>query len=115
VYEKRKNLEILLIDEFRSSKIKISQKKKPYKLSKDEFSALILALRSGIEVDQDNYLTILNQYGRNWQNGEERILLKSEKLKNHTSVVGEIALKIVDGELSLNSASEELKRLNLLK
>jgi hypothetical protein len=50
-FNKKPNLRVYLIDESKSSKIKIQNKKKLFR-TKHELSALILALRSGVEVKQ---------------------------------------------------------------
>ena len=56
--KEREKMKVYLIDERKSSKININGKKK--KLPKDEASALILALRDGIEINDENYIKIFS-------------------------------------------------------
>lgn len=59
ILQKRNNFNIYLINESKSSKIKIQDVKKKFR-TKHELSALILALRSGLEVNQLNIFRFLN-------------------------------------------------------
>jgi len=113
IFQGRKNLRAYLIDEFKSSKIRFSRKKGEKKFSKDEISAVILAFRNGIAVDQDNYKNIYEQ-------------IKNKKLKthnfntliteNHEEYLGELkdmVDKVLKGELTLSSAMEKLNKYTL--
>jgi len=115
IYDGRENLKIFLIDEFKSSKIKANQKNRTHQISKDELSALVLALRRGIEVNQENYINILNQLRSNKKRKDNRAPIKNQNANYDKSFLGEIALKVIDGELTLEGAFEELKSINSLK
>ncbi len=103
----RKKIRIFLIDESKSSKIKICNEKGK-KIPKDEASALILALRDGIEVNQYNYMKIFDQ-------------IKSRKLKTKTFMkensnncydltfnLKKLGENVLSGEFSLSRALEIL-------
>ncbi len=101
IYKNRENFKIYLIDETKSSKIKIQHAGKKY--PKDEASALILALRNGIEVNPNNFLNIFNQ-------------IKTKKLKELNNEINngtmlrlrEVAEKVLKGEISLSASVEML-------
>ncbi|MFW9929928.1 MAG: hypothetical protein ACFFD1_11095, partial [Candidatus Thorarchaeota archaeon] len=84
-------------------------------VSKDEVSALILALRDGIEVNQKNYLMLIKQSYKNSKFNNEQGGLDNNKGIYDKSAIAEIILRIIEGELTLKSASNELKLLNRLK
>lgn len=115
IYRDRNNLKIYIVDEFKSSKVKVKQKNKPNRVSKDELSALILALRNGVEINQIDYFTQIKQSHKNRKNNRDREDLNIEEESYNKSTIGDIVLKVIDGELTLESASKELKTLNLLK
>ena len=115
IYKDSKNLKIFIIDEFRSSKVKIKQKSKAHRVSKDELSALILALRNGVEIKQADYLALIKQSYINSKYNRDKEDLKNKEESNNKPTLGDIALKVINGDLTLGSASEELKTLNLLK
>jgi hypothetical protein len=102
-FKMRKNMKVFLIDESKSSKINIVSQKK--KIPKDEVSALILALRDGIEINNENYLKIFKD-------------LKSKKIKlihyeNHfvkkngdsIELLKKIIVKLLNRENSLSKSS----------
>ncbi len=102
-----KNMILSLIDESKSSKTKIKDKKKRVR-TKHEISALILALRRGIEINQSNYSKILKQiklkelvynmkYKKNFVELDESII-------NLTELID----KILSNEISLSRSSEIL-------
>lgn len=108
IFDNRENMRIFLIDESKSSKIKLSNNK-GNKIPKDEASALILALRNGIEVNQNNYMKIFNQ-------------IKSKKLKTKTLTnensdncydltldLRKLIETVLNGEFSLSRALEILQ------
>jgi len=115
IYSGRKNIKIFIIDEFKSSKVKVNQKNKPRRVSKDELSALILALRDGVEINQNDYLTLIKQSYKNRKNNSDNEDLKKGEVSHAKPTVGEIALKVIDGDLTVKNASDELKAQNLLK
>ncbi|MFX1301871.1 MAG: hypothetical protein ACFFBV_14120 [Promethearchaeota archaeon] len=106
----RKIPQILLIDESKSSKIKLCDRAGK-KIPKDEASALILALRDGIEVNETNYIKIYDQ-------------IKSKKLRTNafkkenfdnnnelTLNLREIAEKVLNDELSLSKSIQMIKEI----
>ena len=115
IYNGRKNMWIFLIDEFKSSKIKVNQKNKPHHVSKDELSALILALRDGIEIKQNEYDNLMKQYYKNRKIEVDKAGVKNEEGVYDKSALAEIVIKVIDGELTLKDASEELRLLNIKK
>ena len=116
IFKDRKNMKILLIDEFKSSKIKIHNREKEKKISKDEASALILALRDGIEVNQSNYNFIYNQIKSRTLKKED---FKKEKLENlnNKSIfleeIADIAEQVLNGNLSLYESSQMIKDIKV--
>jgi ribosomal protein L16 Arg81 hydroxylase len=113
IFDERENLKIFLINEFRSSKLKIRNKKKGRKISKDEMSALILALRDGIEVNKENYHKILQNKEFKKLNKEQ---IKKEKLgysNEKSMILKEIAVKLLNNELSLSESRKKLRDYNL--
>lgn len=115
VFKEDINLKILIIDEFKSSKLKLNQKNIPHPVSKDEVSALILALRDGIEINRKNYLILIKQSYKNRKFNHEQGGFNNNKGIYDKSMVAEIILRVIEGELTLKSASKELKLLNRLK
>lgn len=115
IYKNRENLKIYIIDEFRSSKVKINKKNKLHRVSKDELSALIIALRDGVEINPNDYLSLIKQSRKNRKSNSIKDEGNNREDSYSRPTVGEIALKVIDGSLALGSASEELKVLNLLK
>ena len=114
IFHEEKDLKIYLIDEFKSSKIKMNRKDKERNISKDEVSALILALRDGIEVTNDNYHLIFNQIkSKSSKNGD----FKKEKYEalNNKSIsldeIADIAAQVLRGNLSLSDSSQMIKEL----
>ena len=109
-----KNMKIQLIDEFKSSKIKIKYKIKDKKISKDEASALILALRDGIEINQDNYISIFNHVKSRKLKREE---YKKENFENvnekkkFSQEIAEIAEEVLNGNLTLTNSSQMIKEI----
>lgn len=109
-FKNRKSIKVYLIDESRTSKIKIQDKEKLVR-TKHEVSALIIAMRKGIEVDSLNYLQIIRQnkfqnpnYQKNENNDLDEVLDKTSNLK-------EIMKKLLDNDISLNKSSELINEL----
>ncbi len=109
-FKKRNNVKVFLIDETKSSKINIHHDDK--KFPKHEASALILALREGIDINQKNYTEVFKQLKSKkkksgaFKNNDLRI--SSEFLIK----LREIANKILNGKQSLSESFEILKEYN---
>jgi len=115
IFSDEKDIRILLIDEFKSSKIKIHNEDRENKISKDEASALVLALRDGIEVTKSNYNLIFNQI-------KSRTLIKEDfkkEMLNKKSIfleeIADIAEQVLNGDLSLSKSSQMIKDLKMNK
>ncbi|MFX0070277.1 MAG: hypothetical protein ACFFAO_04220 [Candidatus Hermodarchaeota archaeon] len=109
LFPDRKNMSVLLIDEYKSSQIKINNKDKERRITKDEVAALILALKNGVEVNLSNYSIIFNQIKSKKFKKED---LKFDIIKNtqaEPQFLSEVAEKILSGELSLK---ESINRIN---
>jgi hypothetical protein len=104
----RKNVNIFLINEYKSSKMRIIKKQKERNFSKDEISALILAFRKGIEVNEKNYDSIYKQKGL--QN-EGSFKSDFEKIDENINTLGEIAEKVLRGEISLNESTRLINEI----
>lgn len=109
IFKNRENLKVYLIDESNTSKIKNLNKYKGRKVSKDEISALILALREGMEVKNENYVKIFNQIKSkklrlNALNKED-----FEKINSALFKIEDIIEKVLSGEYSLIESSQILK------
>jgi len=92
---KEKKIRIYLIDESHSSKIRVYYKGR--KFPKHESSALILALRKGLEVNSDNYEKIFQRV--------KQIRDSSFKEIQDGSVnLAEIAERVISGEISLKES-----------
>ncbi|MFW9781938.1 MAG: hypothetical protein ACFFFB_06610 [Candidatus Heimdallarchaeota archaeon] len=104
--ENENKTRIFLIDEFKSSKIKTLNKYRQKKISKDEISALILALREGIELNFNNYLSIFNQTKRKKSKINSFHQNKSKTLNEPLYPMEEIIKKILNNEFSLSDASQ---------
>lgn len=108
LFKGRKNLRVYLIDEFRSSKIRFSREKGGRKISKDEISALILAFRDGIAVDQDNYKIIFEQIKNKKLKIGNFNTLKTENHEKSLLELKEMVEKVLHGELALSNAMKML-------
>ena len=104
----RNNLKVYLIDEFRSSKIRFTGEKGSRKISKDEISALILAFRNGITVDQDNYEYIFEQIRNKTIKIYTFNALKTNNQEEYLLDLKEVIEKVLNGEMTLSSAMEML-------
>ena len=96
-----KCVKVLLIDEAKSSQIKIREAETKILLSKHEASALVLALRKGIEVDQENYLKIFRNSNFKKSKKENIEEIRFEKSNGTILTFEEIAKRILTGEMSL--------------
>ena len=107
----RKNVNIFLINEYKSSKMRIIKKQKEHNISKDEISALILAFRKGIEVNEKNYDSIYNQNGLKKLHNEGLFKKDFEKIDENINILGEIAEKALRGELSLKESTRLINEI----
>ena len=112
MFQNRKYLRVCLIDEFKSSQFKLSKNTIGKKFTKDEISALILALRLGFEVRFDNYNDIFKQLRM------KKIFIKktkTEKSENHDEPLlslDEVVEKVLSGKLTLSNAIEIISANN---
>ncbi|MBY9014141.1 MAG: hypothetical protein KGD68_00475 [Candidatus Lokiarchaeota archaeon] len=107
----RKNVNIFLINEYKSSKMRIIKKQKERNFSKDEISALILAFRKGIEVNKKNYTSIYKQKGLNKLQNEGVFKRDFEKIDENINMLGEIAEKVLYGEISLKESTRLINEI----
>jgi len=110
-FKNKKDFHCFLIDETRSSKIKILNKKK--KLPRDEISALILALRAGIEI-HENLSQIFSPI-KFYKLNKEIYKIKNHDNSPNEKFLKELIEKLVDGKLSLKASKEMLKNKSLEK
>jgi len=103
----RKKMKIYLIDESKSSKMKIKDKKKRIK-TKHELSALILSLRNGIEINQSNFKRIY-KHGK-WLNSNFNVDTNKNLGESNEARFNlqELIDKILNNEISLSQSSEFL-------
>ncbi|MFX1523356.1 MAG: hypothetical protein ACFFCC_07630 [Promethearchaeota archaeon] len=111
-YRDRGNMKVYLVDESKTSKIKIQDKRKQIK-SKHEISAIIIAMRKGIEVDKENFLQSIeqnlsqnNRYYETEVNTREDVQEKKNDFKN-------IIERILNNDISLRKSSKLIKNLNV--
>ncbi|MFX1329464.1 MAG: hypothetical protein ACFE91_15150, partial [Promethearchaeota archaeon] len=108
-YKNRGNLDISLIDESKSSKMKNLTKKKRFK-TKHETAALILALRNGVKINQNNYYEILKQ--TKFQNS--KIFRKNgeypEEVNDLKIKLRETIDKLINDEISLTKSSQLIRQ-----
>jgi len=100
----KNNLKVYLIDEFGSSKIRFSREKGSRKISKDEISALILAFRNGITVDQNNYGYKFEQIRNKVLKTEDFNTLKTNNHEEYLLDLKEVIEKVLNGEITLSNA-----------
>lgn len=110
IFQDRKNVRVYLIDEFGSSKIRFSREKGGRKFSKDEISALILALRNGIAVDQDNYKKVFEQIKNKILKNHNFNTLRTENHEESLLELKEMVEKLLYGELTLSNAMKILNK-----
>jgi len=107
-YKDRNFIRIFLIDEYKSSKIKIFNKKEK-KFSRDEIAALIISLREGIEVNRVNYETFFNQIKTKRLKIERWKDFNFEKNNGYDLSLGVLAKRVLNGELSLMESTKIIK------
>lgn len=108
VFNNRNHLKVCLIDESKSSKIKIQDIKKRG-MTKHEVSALILAFRNGIEIKYANNVENirLNKFQKlNSKDNKERFIEGVKSLVINLRVIME---KVLNNEISLSKSIEILK------
>lgn len=108
IFQGKKNIKVYLIDEFRSSKIRLSGEKGGRKISKDEVSALILALRNGIAVNIDNYEDVFEQIKNKTLKTSNFNTFRTENHEISLLELKEMLEKLLRGELTLSSAMQIL-------
>lgn len=101
-FQDRKELRIQLIDESKSSQIRIREKRR--KLPKHESSALIISLRDGVEINKNNFKRIFNNFQM-----EQKAVFNNFEISNKIQLLEEIAEKVLNGELPLNKSTAILK------
>ncbi|MFX1364360.1 MAG: hypothetical protein ACFFCE_00760 [Promethearchaeota archaeon] len=108
LFHLRKKMRLYLIDETKSSKIKIKDYKKRVK-TKHEISALILALRKGVEITQLNYLSLFKQSKvPNYKKSNHK---ENINYVDNLNTLQELIDKILDGEISLSESSAILHEI----
>ncbi len=107
----RKSVSIFLINEYKSSKMRIIKKQKERNFSKDEISALILAFRKGIEVNEKNYNSIYKQKGLHKLQNEVSFKMNFKKIDENINTLGEIAEKVLSGEISLKESTRLINEI----
>jgi len=107
-FHERKNLQVLLIDEFKSSKIRISADRAGRKFTKDEISALVLTFRTGIMVNISNYETIFQLIRNKKLNAGILKKVKSENDEESLIDLRKVSVKVLNGELDIISAIQIL-------
>lgn len=102
--EQKEDIRIFLINESKSSKLKLHRVFKT--LSKHEASALILALRKGIEVNQENYEKFfkLKKTNREIQAKMEEELAEISFLDQHRDVLIDLTMEIINNTISIYRA-----------
>ena len=104
-FQSRNNMKIYLIDESKSSKIRIQDIKKKFR-TKHELSALIIALWSGVEVDSLDSLNSIKQgkiLNLNNRKENEKLL----KVVNESPIeVKDIIEKIINNDISLSQSAK---------
>ncbi len=106
-FGKRRYMKIFLIDESKSSKTKIKDKNKRVK-TKHEVSALILALRKGIEINQSNYSKILGQFKIQELNIENENKIIPPEINDSSLDLKDLINKLLNNQISLSHTSETL-------
>jgi len=113
-FKDRKFMKIYLIDESKSSKIKIQDRKKKLR-TKHEASALIIAMRKGTEVKVRSYLKIINQNKIKNHNNYNKKVINLEHINDKESHLKEVMDKILNNEISLSNSTimiSEFKTIN---
>ena len=109
-FKSRGKLKFYLIDESKSSKIKVYENKR--KIPKHEASALVLSFRNGVEVSKKHFQKALNHLKTDMLKKENFIM---ENLENSNDLItlSEIAEKVLNGVLSLSESTEMFKNVKM--
>ena len=112
LFKNRANMKFYLIDESKSSKIKIynGSGARRRKIPKHEASALVLSFRDGVKVNILSFQNDINHINSN-KLKKENFLVKNIENSNNILTFSEIAEKVLNGELSLSESTEMLKNL----
>jgi len=110
-FENRDKLKVSIIDEAFTSKIKVHYNNK--KFPKHEASALILALREGIEVNQNNYMKTIKQFKSSNLNKRNLKMENKAKIYETMETLSELAERILKGEVSISSSLQILNEIEL--
>lgn len=111
-YKDRGNVKVYLVDESKTSKIKIQDSGKQIN-SKHEISAIIIAMRKGIEVDIGNFLQNIEQNLSQNNRYHEIEVEKWEDVKEKKITFKNIIERIICNEISLSKSSKLIKNLNV--
>ena len=114
IYQTNENLKIYLIDEAKSSKIKIQNRKKLFK-TKHELSALIIALRIGVELNKSNYTNNLLKNKSKGKYSRIEIGRNSKKKSYSGKDTRKLIEKIINGDISLSQSYELINEQNKQK
>ena len=101
---------VYLINEFKSSKIRVDLKGRDEKISKDEISAVILAFRHGIRVDEETFSKVFDHLKSNGSRLDDS-LLDFELISENIEKFGELTENVLKGLNSLSEVSEMVERL----
>ncbi|MFX1237670.1 MAG: hypothetical protein ACFFAS_14240 [Promethearchaeota archaeon] len=106
-----KHIRIFLVDESKTSKLNVYHEKQ--RIPKHEVSALILALREGIEINKKNYVSVF----KNIKDKKIKLKTYNSNYLNHdndySTFLRELLIKIVSGELTLANSSDKLHEWRL--
>ncbi len=108
--KQQKDIKIFLINESKSSKIKLHKIIKT--LSKHEASALILSLRKGVEVNQDTYEKFfkLKKSSREIKEKIEEELEEISFLYEHPEILINLSNKLIKGNISIYKAYKVINK-----
>jgi len=114
IYNEKEKFKIYLINESKSSKIKLH--KISDKLSKHEASAVILALRPGIEVNKDNYSKFieLTKSDKNIRKKVDEELTIISFLNQNIDLLKSVFLDIVDCKIPIDKVLEFIEQKKLM-
>ncbi|MFX0029284.1 MAG: hypothetical protein ACFE8B_08745 [Candidatus Hermodarchaeota archaeon] len=109
-FQERNHLKVFLINESKSSKVKIQNVKKKFK-TKHELSALILAMRNGIEINFSNNLETYKKFKAQ----DSNYAMETKNIGKHydnSISFQDLVEKILKNEISLSESSELLHKNN---
>ncbi|MBN1216643.1 MAG: hypothetical protein JXA99_14535 [Candidatus Lokiarchaeota archaeon] len=115
IYNKKKNIKVYLVDESKSSKFKFHKLSK--NISKHEASAIILALRRGIEVDQENYSNYFNlrKSNKDVKKKIEAELDNISYLERHIELLKSLFKEMISYKITINDALVIIKERKILE